>query len=266
MLVAVTGGARGIGLAIGQAFAARGATVVIGDLDLDVARAAAAGLGATAYPLDVRDRASFARFLAAACPVDVLVNNAGVAPGGRFDDADPAALDCLIDVNLRGVVHGMQLALPDMIARRSGHIVNIASLSGRLPLPGAAVYTATKHAVVGLTEAVRAEVRRSGVRLTAVLPAFVPTEITAGLALNGVLTVPAATVAEAVVRAVRRGGPPVLTVPRWLGALPRLAAFVPYRVRDALGVRGEVDVQARAAYERRVATQYAADPSTDRAT
>jgi NADP-dependent 3-hydroxy acid dehydrogenase YdfG len=262
MLVAVTGGARGIGLAIATAFARRGAEVVLGDRDPEAARTAAADLDARAHPLDVRDRESFAAFLAAAGPVDVLVNNAGVAPAGAFAEADPAALDCTLDVNLRGVMYGMRLVLPAMLARRGGHIVNIASLSSRVPLPGAAVYTATKHGVVGLSEAVRAEIRGSGVRVSAVLPTFVTTEIVSGFALRGVPVVPATAVADAVVRVVRRGGPPVVTVPRWLGALPWVAAFVPWRVRDALagGSRAPVDLAARAPYERRVAEQYEPAP------
>jgi NADP-dependent 3-hydroxy acid dehydrogenase YdfG len=261
-LVAVTGGARGIGRAIAAAFVKRGAHVVLGDLDYDLARSAAAELGAAgahhldAHHLDVRDRASFAAFLTAAGPVDVLVNNAGVAPGGVFVSSDPAALDCVIDVNLRGVVNGMRLALPDMIARGSGHIVNISSLSGRMPLAGAAAYTATKHAVVGLSEAVRVEIRASGVKVTSVLPTFAPTEIMIGLRVPGIAQVPVSAVADAVVRAVRRGGPPVVTVPRWLGVLPRVAAFMPYRLRDVLFSSSGYDADARADYERRVASQY----------
>jgi NAD(P)-dependent dehydrogenase (short-subunit alcohol dehydrogenase family) len=261
VLVAVTGGARGIGFAIARAFASRGDRVVVGDLDAGAAATAAAGIGATPAHVDVRDRASFAGFLDAAGPVDVLVNNAGVAPHGRFVELDPAALDCVLEVNLRGVVHGMRLALPAMIARGSGHIVNIASLSSRIPLPGAAMYAATKHAVLGLTESVRVEIRGSGVRLTAVLPTFVSTEIVSGLPLRGpVPTIPPERVAAAVVRAVDRGGPPVLTVPRWLGFLPWLANTVPHRVRDAALTGGwgsaEIDTAARDPYEKRVAEQY----------
>src|SRR4051812_35549878 len=97
--VAVTGGARGIGLAIGRAFARDGARVIVGDLDAGLAAAVGTELGGVGYPLDVRDRDSFAGFLAAVGPVDVLVNNAGVAPVGRFVDLDPALLDLVVDVN-----------------------------------------------------------------------------------------------------------------------------------------------------------------------
>jgi NADP-dependent 3-hydroxy acid dehydrogenase YdfG len=260
LVVAVTGAARGIGLATARAFAAAGARVLVGDVDAAAAAGAARGIGATASALDVRDRASFAAFLhAAPGPVDVLVNNAGVAPAGTFCDTDPEVLDLVLDVNLRGVVHGMRLALPGMLARGRGHVVNVASLAGRVPLPGAASYTASKFAVVGLTEAVRAEVAGTGVRLTAVLPSFVRTDILAGLPLRGVPTVRPERVATAIVGAVRRGGPPVLTVPRHLGVLPRLAALTPYRLVDAArrAAGGDrlpsVDAAARAGYEARVA-------------
>jgi len=152
-VVAVTGGARGIGLAITEAMLAAGARVSIGDVDVELAKAEAKRLGAHAEKLDVRNRESFAIFLEstrqALGPIDVLVNNAGIMPMGAFTDEDPALADAQIDINFRGVIYGMQLALPEMLSRRRGHVVNIASLAGRFAIPGAAVYTGTKaaHAV-----------------------------------------------------------------------------------------------------------------------
>ncbi len=229
MRVAITGGARGLGLATARAFQAAGATVTIGDLDPDAAPA-----DLPALPLDVRSAEAFAAFLAAAGPVDVLVNNAGVATTTSFLATPPALRELQLDVNLRGVINGMAMALPEMVARGHGHVVNVASLAGRIPTPNAAIYTATKHAVVGLTEAVRTEVRGTGVRLTAVLPTFVRTEMTNGLNLRGIPVTTAEAVAGAVVRAVRRGGPAVVVVPRWLGAVPRLSAWTPQFVKDLL--------------------------------
>jgi hypothetical protein len=227
--VAITGGARGIGLATALAFQAAGATVTIGDLE-----PAGAPETLAALPLDVRSAASFADFVAAVGPLDVLVNNAGVATSTSFLTTPAPLRDLQIDVNLRGVVNGMAAVLPGMVERGHGHVVNVASLAGRIPTPNASVYTATKHAVVGLTEAVRAELRGTGVRLTAVLPTFAVTDMTRGLALRGVpMTTPDA-VAGAVVRAVRRGGPAVAAVPRWLGVAPRLAAWTPQFVKDLL--------------------------------
>jgi NAD(P)-dependent dehydrogenase (short-subunit alcohol dehydrogenase family) len=256
--VAVTGGARGIGLATAGAFARRGATVVIGDVDADLAKTVAAELGGTGHPLDVRDRDSFRAFLDAAGPLDVLVNNAGVAPAGRFVDLDPDLLDVVVDVNLRGVVNGMRLALPDMLARGSGVVVNIASLAGRVPLPGAALYGGTKHAVLGLTAAVRGELHGSGVTVSAVLPTFVRTELVAGLNVAGLPKVDAVAVAAAVVRvATARRPPTAVTVPRWMTPLGTLYPMLPSRLRDALQAWAypdddRIDAGERADYERRL--------------
>jgi NAD(P)-dependent dehydrogenase (short-subunit alcohol dehydrogenase family) len=262
-VVAITGGARGIGLATARAFAAAGARVAIGDVDADLAATVAAGIGGSGYPLDVRDRDSFAGFLAAVeaavGPIDVLVNNAGVAPAGRFVDSDPALIDLIIDVNLRGVVHGMRLALPGMLARGSGLVLNIASLAGRVPLPGAATYGATKHALVGLTSAVRSELRGSGVTVAAVLPTFARTELVSGLRLATVPKVDAEQVAAAVVRLAGRRRPPgTVTVPRWMTPVGGGYLCVPPWLRErlaTLALRAEqtVDPASREGYERRVA-------------
>jgi short-subunit dehydrogenase len=229
--------------------------VVVGDLDPDVAPA-----GIEAYPLDVRSAGSFEDFLSRTGPLDVLVNNAGVACASAFVDTPAALRQIQLDVNLGGVVNGMAAVLPGMIARGHGHIVNVASLAGRVPTPHAAIYTATKHAVIGLTEAVRAEVRAAGVRLTAICPTFAPTEMTQGLNLRGIPTTTPEAVAAAVVRAVRRGGPAVVVVPRWLGALPRLSAWTPQLVKDLLtrGAAGQPPADGapeRAGYAARVRAQ-----------
>ena len=143
--IAITGAARGIGYATAKALLARGARVVIGDRDVALQESAVVQLTklgqVSGYPLDVTDRESFASFLAKARTdggghVDVLINNAGVMPIGPFLDQSEQAIRSSIEVNLYGVIAGCQLVLPDMIARRSGHIINIASLSGLIPVPG----------------------------------------------------------------------------------------------------------------------------------
>ena len=135
--IAITGAARGIGYATAKALLARGARVVIGDRDVALQESAVVQLTklgqVSGYPLDVTDRESFATFLDKARTdggghVDVLINNAGVMPIGPFLDQSEQAIRSSIEVNLYGVIAGCQLVLPDMVARRSGHIVNIASL------------------------------------------------------------------------------------------------------------------------------------------
>ncbi|WP_089603498.1 SDR family oxidoreductase [Acinetobacter piscicola] len=204
-VVAITGAARGIGLATAEALIAQGAKVSIGDIDLVLAEKEAERIGAKAFKVDVRDRESFAVFIQNTVQhfgsLYALVNNAGIMPMGAFLDEDPALADAQIDINFRGVVIGMQLALPELLKNNTGHIVNIASLAGRFALPGSAIYSGTKFAVVGLTEAVAGEFRDSGIEFTAIMPSKVLTELTAGTE-NAAKVIPSVTpqqVANAVV-------------------------------------------------------------------
>jgi NADP-dependent 3-hydroxy acid dehydrogenase YdfG len=187
--IAITGAARGIGHATAKLLLQRGARVTIGDRDvnaLESAVTALEGLGpVSGYPLDVTDRQSFSEFLdkvrsEGGGHIDVLVNNAGVMPIGPFLEQSEQAIRSAIEVNFYGVLNGCQLVLPEMVARRGGHIVNIASMAGMIAVPGQAVYAGTKFAVVGLTTALADEFASRGVELSAVLPTFTNTELIAG--------------------------------------------------------------------------------------
>ncbi len=263
-VIAVTGGGRGIGLAIAEALIARGAHVSIGDIDLDLARQEAIRIGAHAARLDVRDRDAFAAFLAdteaALGPLDGLINNAGIMPMGYFLDEDPALADAQIDINFRGVIHGMQLALPGLLARGSGHIVNIASLAGRFALPGSAVYTGTKFAVVGMTEAVAGEYRDSGVHFTCIMPSKVLTELTSGTeeAASIIPSVTPQQVAEAVVAALLKPRL-MVAVPDYLqvahSAYTLIPGWLQEKGRRLLGdnrILDKLDHAAHAGYEQRI--------------
>ena len=163
-----------------------GAKVAIGDLDKPLAEQAAAELGGetVGLELDVTRRDSFANFLDQVSerlgPLDVLINNAGIMPIGPFTSEDDATARRMIDINLHGVIYGMKLALPGMRQRGRGHIVNLASQAGKAGLPGGATYCATKHAVIGLSEAVRAELRDTEIEVSVVMPAVVNTELGSG--------------------------------------------------------------------------------------
>lgn len=263
-VVVITGGARGIGFAIAEALHAAGARVCIGDVDVVLAEQAAARFNGLALALDVRDRNSFSTFLreaeAALGPVDILVNNAGIMPMGAFLDETEGISTAQIDINLRGVIHGMQLVLPGMLARRYGHIINIASMAGRFAIPGAAVYCASKHAVVGLTEAVAAEHRDSGVHFTLIMPSKVETELAAGTdaANPGIPTVSAQQVAASVVYSLRH--PRLhLAVPDYLRTAHALYGLMPAwlqeqgrRLLGDDGILRKLDHQARRTYVERL--------------
>src|SRR3954465_10382837 len=183
----VTGGARGIGQALARALAREGVVVAIGDLDAGAAQAAALELanGSIGLPLDVTHRPGFTAFPAEAerrlGPIDILVNNAGIMHVTPLEEEADASISRQLEINVRAVIHGTQEAMARMRPRHTGHIVNVASLAGRAAAPGLATYCASKHAVIGLSEAVRAELRGTGIEVTVVMPGFAKTELAAGV-------------------------------------------------------------------------------------
>jgi NAD(P)-dependent dehydrogenase (short-subunit alcohol dehydrogenase family) len=275
-VVVITGGGRGIGAATATALARLGAAVVIGDLDLDVAKDTADRIDGDvlALPLDVTDRQRFTTFLdeveRQVGPIDVLINNAGIMQLGAFADESDRTTGRQLAVNLHAVIHGTREAVNRMRPRGTGHIVNIASAAGKAGFPGGATYCATKHGVVGLSEAVRAELRGSGVEVSVVLPAIVRTELASGLTdARWVKSVAATDVAEAIVKTLRRPKFDVW-VPRSLDAtfrftrlLPRAAAEWVSRTLKADQVLLGASPEARREYEARAA---ASAPTTDRET
>lgn len=276
-VVAITGGARGIGKATAGALVRKGCRVAIGDLDLKLAEETAAGLGGgtVALALDVTDRDSFAAFLAESerqlGPVDVVVNNAGIMPVTPLAEESEASVHRQVDINLHGVIAGTQLAIERMRPRGSGHIVNIASQAGKAGIPGIATYSATKHAVVGLSEAVRGELRGSGVEVSCVMPTVVNTELISGVGQKWVKPVEAVDVANAIVDVLEVPRFDVF-VPRQNGALYRVLQLLPRSWREALGramgvdkLMIEVDRGARRAYEERVAGSEASDSEREAA-
>lgn len=269
-VVVITGGGRGIGRATAAAFAAAGARVCLGDLDGPSAVDAAKAVGAQGFVLDVTSRQSFAGFvdevLAEHGRIDVLVNNAGVMPLGGFVEEPDALSRTTLEVNVWGLIHGMRLVLPGMIARGRGHVVNIASMAGKVPIPGMAVYNASKFAAVGLTAAVRREYSGTGVSVSAVLPGAVRTELASGAPLGrGMPTVDPEVVAKAVVHSCKTRKAEI-TVPAFLAGWDLLDAITPEPVmragRRLLGdtrALTSIDHGARAAYEQRIADQVVGD-------
>jgi NADP-dependent 3-hydroxy acid dehydrogenase YdfG len=265
-VVAITGGARGIGRATAEALVREGARVAIGDLDVALARRTADEIGpqVAAFELDVTDRASFERFVDAVQtqlgPVDALVNNAGIMPLGPFTEEDDATAKRLVDVNVHGVLIGMKVVLPRFVARGAGHLVNIASAAGKAPYPGGATYCGTKYFVVGVSETVRGELRRTGVDLSVVMPVVVDTELASGVGTpRGIPRIKPDDVAAAIVGTLRRPRFDVY-VPRSIGPLTALCAVLPRPVREsalrAIGadrVLWRVDAAARHRYELRAA-------------
>ncbi|MFC8045409.1 SDR family NAD(P)-dependent oxidoreductase [Nocardia sp. NPDC057353] len=256
----VTGGARGIGRATALALATRGARVWIGDIDATAAEATAAEIGGHAAPLDVTDPESFAAFLAAATasgPVEILVNNAGIMRLAPFLELDLPGHHRELAINVGGVVNGMSLALPDMVARGRGHIVNVASMAAKVTTPGAAVYCASKFAVAALSRAVRAELDGTGVTVTTVMPAAVHTELTSGVNLALQPTLQPGEVGEAIADTVRHRRAEV-TIPRWLAPMGTVEQGVPEAALRAVKRRfvgrdpGQYDAKRRRAYLDRI--------------
>jgi NAD(P)-dependent dehydrogenase (short-subunit alcohol dehydrogenase family) len=237
-VVAITGGARGIGRATAAALIAQGARVAIGDIDAPLAEQTASelGSGTLGLSLDVTSRESFDAFLTEVenrvGPLDVVINNAGIMPIGPFVDETDATARRMVDINLHGVIHGSKLALERFMPRGRGHLVNIASVAGKGGFPGGATYCATKHAVVGLSEAVRAEMRKTDIDVSIVMPVVVNTELGSGLQKSrGIKVVEPDDVANAIVEALQTGRVDVY-VPRQVGVLMRFGQVLPRAVAD----------------------------------
>lgn len=258
-VVAITGGARGIGAATAKALRSAGATVAVGDIDG----------GADILPLDVTDESSFEAFLDAVedrhGPIDVLINNAGIMPTSSFLDEDPSTTARTVDINLNGVITGCRLAGRRMAERGSGHLINLASLAGVSTYPGLATYCATKYAVVGFTEALYRELRPLGVDVTAILPGIVRTELSAGTKtsrwVGAMSTVEADDVAAAIVKVIAKPRP-MVTVPRRLALTIGAVSLLPHRARmaieEALGATTaftQADPHARERYHERLRSQ-----------
>lgn len=264
-VVAITGGARGIGKATAEALVRKGCRVAIGDLDTELAEGTATELGGgtVALKLDVTERDSFAAFLDEAerqlGPVDVLVNNAGIMPVTPFAEESDDSIKRQLDINVYGVIVGMQLAIERMRPRGSGQIVNLASQAGKGGFPGIATYCGTKHAVVGISEAVRAELRDTQLEIACVMPTVVNTELTDGVGQKRIKAVEASDVADEIVDALEVPRFDVW-VPRENGVMFKIVQLLPRGAREALGrffgvdkLMTEVDHGARNSYETRAA-------------
>ncbi|MFE3027409.1 SDR family oxidoreductase [Nocardia tengchongensis] len=270
--IAITGGARGIGRSTAEEFIARGAAVVIGDIDADLVQKTAAEIAEKSggriagLPLDVTDSAKFEAFLDAAEQelggLDVLVNNAGIMPTGAFLEESEKLSDRQLDINVRGVIIGSKLAGKRFSLRRTGHIVNIASVAGVSAAPGVAVYCATKHAVVGLGSALHQELAPQGVKVTTIAPGFVRTELIAGLSpskfIEQIGVVDPENVAGAIADAVSRSKGGLAFVPKIGGVTITALTMVPENLRNRIytllglhAVTLNSDESVRAAYRAR---------------
>jgi len=183
----VTGAASGIGKALSRALVHRGATVVLADIDEAGAKAAADDMAAgppgraSGVGLDVTDAEAVATLVERTAGdhghLDFMFNNAGIGIVGQVHELTLAHWNRAIDVNLRGVVHGVVAAYPVMIGQGSGHIVNTASLAGLLPSPMLTPYGMSKHGVVGLSTSLRMEAAAHGVRVSVVCPGVIDTPL-----------------------------------------------------------------------------------------
>lgn len=256
--VLVTGATSGIGRAIAVTLHKAGFPVAAtGRNQTALAELASEAPGIETLCLDLSDRPAVEAALQGR-RVDILINNAGVMPVGPFLDHSDQAVRSAIEVNFYGVLNGCRLVLPEMTRRRSGHVVNIASVAGVLAVPGQALYAGTKFAVVGLSTALADEFAPQGVDVSVVMPTFTNTELIAGTDAPGDRKpLRPNEIAAAVVKILDKPTTAV-SVPGPLRPISILSQLLPPRGRRWLShklgtdtVFMAVDTAARAAYERR---------------
>ena len=262
----ITGGARGIGAATARTLVREGVKVAIGDIDAALAQRTAAeiGAGTIGLPLDVTSRESFEAFVTAAeeqlGPMDILINNAGIMPLGPLVEESDDTTRRQVEINIMGVEYGTKIALQRFLGRNRGHLVNVASTAGKNGFPGGATYCGTKHFVVGMSEAVRAELRGTNVEIACVMPVIVNTELAAGLpSARGVKNVNPEDVANEILDALKSPRFDVY-VPRSVGAINKVMGVLPRGGREGFAralkadqVLAKPDAQKRLAYEDRAA-------------
>lgn len=182
----ITGGASGIGRALAEGLAKRGCEAVLADLQSELAEEVASGIRkrggkATAVKTDVTDYSAMERVVKETVSrsgrLDYMFNNAGIGIGGNVSHYGIKDWNQIINVNLNGVVNGIQAAYSIMVKQGFGHIVNTASMAGLMPSPGNVAYATTKYAVVGLSKSLRAEAAQNGVRVSVICPGVIRTPI-----------------------------------------------------------------------------------------
>jgi NAD(P)-dependent dehydrogenase (short-subunit alcohol dehydrogenase family) len=228
----ITGGAKGIGAAIARDFAAAGACVLIGDLDMESARQLAGEIGATAGELDVGDTAAVRRLVAGHGPFDILVNNAGVDQHAFFTDTNPDDWQKLIAINLLSVFACTHAVLPGMQAAGLGRIINISSEAARLGSKGGAVYASAKGGVIAFTKSIARENARFNITANVIAPGPIRTPmLEAAVAAGGDRILRAMTEATL----LRRLGEPSEIAAAALFLASDQAAFI---TGETLGVSG----------------------------
>jgi len=185
-VVVITGGAKGLGRGLSVALARAGAKLVVGDIDISSANALCdeltrSGGTATALEVDVTDSASVERLVERAVAlhgrIDYMINNAGIAAGGEFQDVSAATVRRVVEIDLLGAAYGTLAAYQQMVRQRGGHIVNIASMLALFPNPLSAAYVAAKHGLGGLTQSVMTEAAAYDICLTLVCPGYIATNL-----------------------------------------------------------------------------------------
>jgi NAD(P)-dependent dehydrogenase (short-subunit alcohol dehydrogenase family) len=246
-VIAITGAGRGIGAATAAALTREGASVAIGDIDLDVAKATADALGGDtlALPLDVTSPASVTEFMdtieASLGPIDVYINNAGVMPLSALLDEDDATIDRIFAINTRAMIHGTREAARRMLPRGRGHVINVASTAGRAGIAGSATYSASKAAVIMYSQAAYTELQPRGLDVTVVMPGITRTELTSGIDdMPAFRAITPESVADAIVDAVVEPRFEVY-IPGSAGRMINVISLLPFRMGQWIGKKMGAD-------------------------